>query len=927
MIPSLTLLAAQSTAFNFRLARLASLDQWWHWLVLAAACLAIVGYVVWMYRRDTVELPRSLTITLALLRLAAFFGILVFFLQLEKRADRQVTKTSRAIVLVDTSQSMGLTDPTEQASGATTSRLDQAVAEFSQGKLLGELRAKHDVVVYRFDQNEKPTELATFAKFVNEASHATPQEAAVDQYLLATKEAQLLAIIAASILGVSVLAGLIHWIGRRPRAAAQTESWSLLVSMVALIVAIVVLAVANLRHLDVPWQVLAGLRAPQADDLRQPVVESENSTAVAAAPTIDWQTELLPRGVETRLGDALRYLVGKERGGPISGIVVITDGAQNAGIETNVAVAEAQDAAIPIYAIGMGTDKLPQNVRLVDIDLPQRVYPGDEFNLTAFVQGSGLKDAEVELRLFSGPAEAGTEGLVEDVAQQRVIRLGDDSEVTPVLFKLRPSVQGRYEYQVRASTKAKDHDARDNQRSVAIEVVGRKNKVLLMAGGPLREFRFLRNQLHRDRDTLVDVYLQTGQPEVSQEANKLLFEFPKSEAELFEYDCIVAFDPDWSALDDKQVELLERWVAEKAGGLVVVAGPVHTTQWAGKRRGIPRYDTIRSLYPVVFYTTGSAALNLGRTGGEKAWPLQFTRDGEEAEFLWLTDDLVTSEDAWKSFGGVYGYFAVKDPKPGAKVFARFADPDTSIDNELPIYLAGHFYGAGRVFFQASGEMWRVRSVDEAYFEAYYTKLLRWVSQGRLMQDSTRGVLLVDKDRTLLGEQVLVRAMLTDAQRQPLSDPEVTLSLIAPDASRKNLQLQLVKDAPRPGTYAGQFTTTQIGDYRLELRIPHTTTNELLTRQVRVDAPKREIERPQRNDALLREITSKTDGKYYVGLPAAVSGAGEAPLANWLEPQDQTTVIPGTPDRVFDRRLMTWLLGLITGVLCLEWLLRRLNRLA
>ena len=51
---------------------------------------------------------------------------------------------------------------------------------------------------------------------------------------------------------------------------------------------------------------------------------------------------------------------------------------------------------------------------------------------------------------------------------------------------------------------------------------------------------------------------------------------------------------------------------------------------------------------------------------------------------------------------------MKDPKPGARVYARFGDPDTAIDNDLPIYMAGQFYGSGRVFFMASGEMWRVR---------------------------------------------------------------------------------------------------------------------------------------------------------------------------------------------------------------------------
>jgi hypothetical protein len=39
------------------------------------------------------------------------------------------------------------------------------------------------------------------------------------------------------------------------------------------------------------------------------------------------------------------------------------------------------------------------------------------------------------------------------------------------------------------------------------------------------------------------------------------------------------------------------------------------------------------------------------------------------------------------------------------------------------------------------------------------------------------------------------------------------------------------------------------------------------------------------------------------------------------------MLPGTPDRNFERQLMLWLMGWIAGLLCLEWLLRRLNRLA
>ena len=111
-------------------------------------------------------------------------------------------------------------------------------------------------------------------------------------------------------------------------------------------------------------------------------------------------------------------------------------------------------------------------------------------------------------------------------------------------------------------------------------------------------------------------------------------------------------------------------------------------------------------------------------------------------------------------------------KPGATVYARYADPDLAgSGDELPIYMAGQLYGAGRVFYLGSGEMWRLRAMEESYFEQFYTKLLRYVSQGRMLRGSRRGNLSVDRDSYLLGSTVDVEARLTDAQHKPLNEAE------------------------------------------------------------------------------------------------------------------------------------------------------------
>jgi len=924
------LLAADAAGEFYQFARVQAMSEWWHWLVLLTVCTAVLVYVVVMYRFDSVELSRGLSWLLVGLRLLAFVGVLFYFLNLEKRTERKLVKNSRVVLLVDTSQSMGLPNSESANSENATTRIQRVVHELSTGPLLDDLRAKHDVVVYRFDQDSRPSEVASLAKF-GSPDEGGPALSAEELHGNQLNEARTIAMVAGAFMLASVLFGVLHLLTERKASGPDKTAWALLVCLFSLIVTVVLLAVANLRNPDIEFLAMIGLSDSQFtedDNGPSPEPQPQPEKASLAPEDIDWTEALAARGLKTRLGEALRYLVNKERGGPISGIVVFTDGQRNAGAECSVATNMAKLAEMPIFTVGMGSEQRPLNVTVVDLDAPERVYPGDRFTVTGHLQATGLTSRLVEVQLSSAPTGAVDGEKVETIEQEDRVQLDEDGRIVSVKFEVTPKESGRRTYKLTVKPPSRDANPKDNFKTANVEVVERKTRVLIIAGGPSREFRFLRNLLYRDRDTTLDVWLQTGKPGISQEADNLLFDFPETAEELFEYDCIVAFDPDWTELDFLHIQDLEKWVAEKAGGLIVVAGPVHTPQWGDVRRSDSRFDTIRSLYPVVLYSSGSATLGLGRFGGKDAWPLEFTREGLEAEFLWLEDDPVDSEATWASFEGVYGYYAVKDPKPGARIYARFSDPSTAIDDELPIYLAGHFYGAGRVFFQASGETWRIRAMDETYFERYYTKLLRWVAQGRLLRDSVHGVLLVDKDRCLLGDTIVVQAILTDAQNEPLKAPEVMVSLIQPNGERTALTLRAVKGAARDGIYAGQFTAVQQNDYRLELRPPHAELDELLVREVRVRAPEVEIQKPELNRPLLSDIALATDGKYYGGIDAAVGQAGgQPPLTNVLRSQDRDFYLPGTPDRDFERRLMAWLMGLICGLLAFEWLLRRLSRLA
>ena len=154
--------------------------------------------------------------------------------------------------------------------------------------------------------------------------------------------------------------------------------------MVTLVAAVVVFAVANLRApvcrcgLWPDWKNRISRPRwrqnwPRWTIPLSPVRRCQRPSSRVTCPG---KQSLVPRGTETRIGDAILALVDKERGGPIAGIVVMTDGGNNAGIECSVATQAARVAGIPLYAVGLGSDQQPVNARVVDLEAPKRVYPG-----------------------------------------------------------------------------------------------------------------------------------------------------------------------------------------------------------------------------------------------------------------------------------------------------------------------------------------------------------------------------------------------------------------------------------------------------------------------------------------------------------------------------------------------------------------------
>lgn len=938
-------------------------DQWWKWLLLLLVIALVVGHVITWYRRDWGELARPAGWALVLLRLAAFVGLLLYFFHLEKRTEQRVVRHSRVAVLVDSSLSMSAAGtPSPSGVPADGSRSEEVARMLTRAPLLQELSQRHDVSVYRFDQSSRPTSIAALKKGSLQSAQLQSAQLQSDAPL-GTEQASAMGLSSARRLvltsGVLMLLALMmilvslgaQFVGARDWLPG---AWLLLAGSFCVLVSLALAAVGIVPNTDYSLASLLGRGDGNLLDSQSPISVSSDASLAGTQPIdsngsgqqttvetdprddqvgagsslpADWLQALNPTGVESRIGDSVKSILDQELGNPQAGIVLITDGRNNSGMDPKATLAAAQNARVPLYVVGVGSDKRPANLQMVEVDAPKRLYPGDRFSVTALLGFSGFEGRSVTVQFLAGRPEDPLDRM--QLESETTLEIPSQGTLVTTSVELPPKSVGKWSYVARVIPLSGEAEESDNAARTEVEVVERRNRVLVAAGGPLREYQFARNLLYRDEDVESHVLLQSGGPATSQEAQSILESFPADLAGLSDYDAVLAFDLDWTKIPEKSVQALERWVGEQAGGLLLLAGPVETPKWLARSASGLRSQVLRDLSPVVLDVRGSALLAAGRVEGESVWPLTITPDGRQNEFLWLTDEAQSSMELWQSFPGVHTFYSAYELKPGAKALALFSDPTAAAGGQQPIYLASQFYGAGRVVFQGGGELWRLRELGDQYFDRYYTKLVRWISQGRLLLDSDRGVLLVDREEAVQGEQVSVRAVLKNEMYEPLVQSEVVARLIDPQGLNVPLVLRPLSDGSQPGVYTGQFPILAPGVYRLQLQLGGLSSEQFLQAQVRARVPKLEMQVVERNDELLGQLATETGGQYWVGCASAVvSGVdGQMDLPSKISTQDQIVYAPGAPDREFQLRWLGWLMTWIASSLSLEWLSRRVHRLA
>ena len=604
-----------------------------------------------------------------------------------------------------------------------------------------------------------------------------------------------------------------------------------------------------------------------------------------------------PRGDQSRLGAGVRQVLTELRGVPPTAIVLLTDGQTTEG-ETVAKVAEfARRKDVPLFPIGLGDPDSPRDIELSELLVDDVVFVDDLVRFQPKLTAKGFAGQELTVRLKQrGGAPGSAEGTQELAVVQ--VKAPPDGQATRVELQHRPKKTGPVTYIVEVDPQPRELQNGNNRVEKLVNVREEKLKVLYVDSEPRYEFRYLKTFLDREKTIDLAVVLQAADPQYSNQDRAALSTFPSSPEELFEYDAVILGDVDPTFLSGSQMTNLARFVTDKGGGILFVAGENYDPL---TYRGTP-------LEPLLPIDLAGARNPTGITGTSiNSFRPTLTVEGRSNPIFRFADDDALSARIWASLPELLWYFEALKKKPAAVVLAEHPT-QAGADGPLPI-MVYQIAGSGKAMFHAVDDTWRWRfRAGDRYFGRFWTQTIRFLARSKLLGQK-KAEIRTERRRYLRNQPVEVKVRFPNPGDAPTSG-EIAVEVQHQGHGSRRLVLR-----PATGSknlFEGVIPQVVEGEYEVRLLPPPVLEGGLPTTRFSVDPPAGESERVEMNQAELARAAEVSGGKFYVPLDAG-SLIGDLPT-----PQ-QVPLDTDPPIALWN----TWpVLLLFLTLLVAEWVLRK-----
>lgn len=607
-------------------------------------------------------------------------------------------------------------------------------------------------------------------------------------------------------------------------------------------------------------------------------------------------------GTGSQLGSALARAKDELSGLPLSGLIMVSDGADTSEATLDTAITELKAESIPVFTVGVGEEKMARDIQVSRVETPRTALKGSFLVVDVVITQTGFEGQKLPLVVES-------EGRVVDTQD---IPMPDDGEAATVRVRFKVDEGGLRRFKFRIPEQAGEQVPQNNARENVIEVLDKRVKLLYLEGEPRFEAKFIRQGLEADPNIQVVLLQRTAAATPSSPTkflrlgidtpDELIEGFPLKEEELFAYSGLVLGSVEASAFTLEQLRMISDFVSKRGGGLLTLGGRRSFAEggWGG--------TPVAEAMPIVLDAAANAKAGLyfSHIAVEPA------RAGLAHPIAQLAATEKASIEAWGKLPRLTSVNPIDAVKPGATILLQGEDER----GRQQVTLAAQRYGRGKAvaFAVQDSWLWRMHATmaeTDPTHHHFWQRLLRWVVDGvpgRVEVSSA-------PERVEPREPVTLTAQVADKKYADVNDARVVAMLRSPTGVVSEVPLSWT--VKRDGEYQATFAPTEEGTY--EVRVTATKEGETLGTSVthlRAAPSEREYFDPAMRGTLLRRLAEETGGQFFKsgdtsGLSDALTLSGRGVTV--VEEKD-----------LWDMPVLFLLLVVLTGS---EWFYRRARGLA
>jgi hypothetical protein len=563
---------------------------------------------------------------------------------------------------------------------------------------------------------------------------------------------------------------------------------------------------------------------------------------------------------ETRLGDAIESARRDLESVPLSGLVVLSDGADNANTPLTDELLRLRARQVPVFTVGLGAAHFDRDIEISRVETPHAVLQHSTLVAAVLVRQHGFSGRHVPL-------------VVEDAGQiiaRTEITLPPDGDVAPVTVHALLDHPGPRTLTFRIPAQPGEQVTQNNVGAALVDVQSARQKILYVEGTPRYEVRFIRAAVAGDSSLQLVVLQRTADNKFLRlnvdGPNELAGGFPTSRAELFRYKAVILGSIEASFFSRDQMQMLADFVNVRGGGLLFLGGRRALAE--GGYAGTPLADVM----PVVI--AGPAVPD--SLGFLADLQVKLTPTGMTDAITQLGGPDSTSARRWSVLPIVTSVNRIRGVKPGAVTLVQGIVPPGGraeaagsplSDYTQPVLVFQH-YGRGVAYALPVQDTWQWQMdpsmpVGDPTFSTFWRQLLRQLTTGI----PGRVAVTVAADQVNPGTPVQLQALVVDSTYVQANDAQVVAHVTEPSGAVRDVPFEWTVN--QDGVYRATFTPDEAGVLRIavEARRPGGTSAFDST-YVRVADLNTEFVNAEMRADLLQRIATETGGRFYT--PADVS---------------------------------------------------------